>query len=316
MSKTPVQLVIIVAGLILIGTPDLYCTETNQPTCATTQTVYTTVSKESGQARSNNLTEFENPLLYLPTSSIFNKDTVQVNSYTVHNSEEDCLPNDNITALITKTVETKRAKTAALKQKMDHGDLDAQVKLGYYTMIGKNIPQDTSLGAMMLENAFTKGYYQAAGYLAKGYGDLFDKEGVDKESISQKVEFWANEAKKYGVVGFAGALRKAGCYYSEQITQQARNKAFKYHLQASIMGDAHSQGHLAKDYFLGKGVTKNRVQGVAWGIIAKRNDSNQTIDISMKSTQPTTEELIAGEKLAVELMKQYPGLILLPELKE
>ena len=257
-----------------------------------------------------------NPSLFLRNSCIFNKHTVQVNSYTAPHSEEDCLPNDNITALITKTVETRRAKIAALKQKMDHGDLDAQVKLGYYTMIGKNIPQDTSLGAMMLENAFTKGYYQAAGYLAKGSGDLIDKEGVDKEGVYQKIEFWANEAKKYGVVGFVGALRKAGCYYSEQITQQAWHKAFKYHLQSSIMGDAHSQGHLAMDYFLGKGVTKNRVQGVAWGIIAKRNDSNQTMDISMKSSQPTTEELIAGEKMAVELMKQYPGLILLPELKE
>ena len=316
MAKIAVHLVIIVSGLILLGAPNLYCTETNQPTCTTTQTVSTKVSKECCQDRSNNLVEFEKQHLFLPNSSIRVNPTVGVDSYMFPHSEENCLPSDNIAALITKTVETRQAKIAALKQKMDHGDLDAQVKLGYYTMIGKGIPQDTSLGAMMLENAFTKGYYQAAGYLAKGYGDLFDKESTDKESVSQKIEFWANEAKKYGVVGFASTLRKAGCYYSEQNAQSAWNKAVQYHLQASIMGDAHSQRHLAMDYFLGKGVTKNRAQGVAWGIIAKRNDANQTMDISKKSSQPTTEELIAGEKLAVELMKKYPGLILLPELKE
>ena len=310
------HLVIIVSGLISLGAPNLYCTEKNQPTCTTTQNDYITVSKQCGQDGSNNLTEFDPPRIFLPTSSIFYKPVETENSYSAPHAEKNDLPNDTITALITKTVETRQAKIAALKQKMDHGDLNAQVKLGYYIMIGNNMPQDTSLGAMMLENAFTKGYYQASGYLAKGYGDLMDKEGVDKEAVSQKIEFWVNEAKKYGVVGFASALRKVGCYYSEQNKQQAWNKAFQYYLQASLMGDAHSQGYLAMDYFLGKGVKKNRVQGVAWGIIAKRNDSNQTMDISIKSTQPTMEELVAGEKLAVELMKQYPGLILLPELKD
>jgi TPR repeat protein len=104
--------------------------------------------------------------------------------------------------------------------------------------------------------------------------------------------------------GHADAQSLAGFgYYLGIGIQEDKAKALFWWLKAAAQGDGASQNFIGDLYFSGEVVGKNKIEAYAYWKIAGATIDNAK-KISKLEKDLSTEEILAGQRRAVELQKQ------------
>jgi TPR repeat protein len=139
----------------------------------------------------------------------------------------------------------------------DHGDSNAQNKLGWMYATGKGVPQDDKEAVKWYRLAADQGDAAAQSNLGAMYA--FGK-GVQQDY--GEAFKWFNLAADQG---YAHAQFALGKMYSlgKGVTENYQ-EAVKWYRLAADQGDFHAQSNLGGMYFLGKGVPTDAKEGAKW----------------------------------------------------
>lgn len=163
---------------------------------------------------------------------------------TVYLSEKDGLSQEELSA-------------DRFRKPAEHGDLDAQNKLGVCYDFGLGVEKDEASAAKWYRRAAEQGFAKAQFNIA---GSYWMGRGVDKNPT--EAESWCRKAAEQGYVDAQYELTAR--YWKGIGVEKNQNEAVKWCHKAAELGLAEAQFDLAGGYMNGNGVEKDPAEGMRW----------------------------------------------------
>lgn len=140
----------------------------------------------------------------------------------------------------------------------EHGNIEAQTKIGLLYLLGKGVPQDCQKAFDLFHSAADRGSADAMDYLA---GIYFSGCGPIARAYENGLE-WAKRAADAGSAGGLASIGQA--YENGWGVQQDLVEAVKWYRKAAEQGHPKGQRYLGDMYMLGRGVFKNAAEAMRW----------------------------------------------------
>jgi TPR repeat protein len=156
---------------------------------------------------------------------------------------------------------TSAAEVAAVRQRAEQGDADAQDTLGFMYRFGQGVPQDDVTAEAWFHKAAEQGHRTAQYLLGVIY---VSGQGVPQDYVEAAAWF-----RKGADQGHAGAQSRLGSlYYLGRGVPHNSAEALKWSRLAADEGDSQSQILLHSMYRYGEGVPQDYVEAHKWANLA------------------------------------------------
>jgi uncharacterized protein len=162
------------------------------------------------------------------------------------------------------TDETRGQSIAALKERADKGDAQAQTTLGLYYQLGIFVPKDCTQALFWFRKAAEQGWPGAQMALGIQYQGGSSTGPIDA-CVSQDLTQGAAWFRKAADEGWPSAQHELGWLYETGagVLKDYQLAAFWYR-KAADQGDADSQFKLGVLYYNGQGVPQDYMQSATW----------------------------------------------------
>lgn len=154
----------------------------------------------------------------------------------------------------------------------EHGDADAQNKVGVIYYKGEEVTQDYAEGLKWFRKSADQGFAKAQYNVGQTY---HQGQGVQQSDV-EAIKFYRLAAAQ----GYAPAQVSLGVMYHEGLgVNQSRPDAVKWWKDAALQGNADAQCKLGSAYLAGEGVPKDEGAGLIWiqKAAAQQNPEAQNI---------------------------------------
>lgn len=198
---------------------------------------------------------------HLALSNILERDiAIRSMSFSKNELDKYSMMYLNAKVLYDKTDSTEEEKVQSyqlFKESAEHGNTDAQGRLGACYVIGHGVEKDYAKAIRWIVKSAEQGNAMAQWNLGKCY---YSGDGVEKD-YNKAVEWFRKSAEQ----GQARAQNYLGsCYYSGNGVEKDFNKAVEWYRKSAEQGNAIAQNYLGVCYAKGYGVEKDYNKAVKW----------------------------------------------------
>jgi TPR repeat protein len=157
-----------------------------------------------------------------------------------------------------RVAERKLEEAASqMRARADHGDAEAELKLGSMYYYGKGVPQSYSEALRWYQKAADQGNAKAQ----YDIGSLYHYGKAVKQNNAEALR-WDRKAADQGDARAQSAL--GTIYYYGLGLPQDHVEAVRWYRKAAEQGDASAQDNLGSVYYYGKGVPQDYVEAAMW----------------------------------------------------
>lgn len=146
---------------------------------------------------------------------------------------------------------------AALRQKADEGNVEAQIGLGLMYVEGHSFPRDYDKASQWFRQAAEQGSAQAQTHLG-----IMHRDGEGFSANGAEAETWFRKAAEQGYVHAQTNL--ANLYLAGGGVPRDEEKALGWFLKVAAKGHPPAQHNVGAMYFDGQGTPKNYAEAIRW----------------------------------------------------